>query len=132
MKLSKKFAIVTAVSMLSLAAVAQAATTLGQAGDIAEGKPFFLNKDSGIASYYKDGTSGAVTFTCTLWSDTDDNVAATLMGGKNFEFNPGDVLKKGDNGPYTWTLSDQGDTNGNIKIDLIRGEEAIVQCKQVG
>ncbi len=127
MKKGKWLLVTAAVSVLSMASVTQAAI-LGQAGDIVVGKPYELNATSGIASYYKDGNSGNVTFSCML---TGDNAKALLYPGKNFNGNPIAMLEADTiNGPYEWTLTDQGESSGNIKIQLVQGKTATVQCKE--
>lgn len=127
MKLTKllSFFMLTAFTF-TLSPAAQA-LLLGQAGDIADGKPYKITATE-IASYYKDGKSGSVTFHCYLQGE---NVNALLYAGKNFVGNLPAFLEVGDNGPYTWYLYDRGDTNGNIKIQLTHGQEAIVQCVQM-
>lgn len=127
MKLNKFLVVFfTIVSTLTLSMAARA-FLLGQAGDIAAGNPYKITK-SDIASYYKEGKSGSVTFRCNLYGE---NVNALLYAGKNYVGNIPAVLKPGSNGPYTWTLYDRGDTNGNIKVQLTKGNEAIVQCVQI-
>ncbi len=125
----RKWLLISAIVMGSLSSVTSFAEVFDQAGDIAEGKPFFFNEHPGaIASYYKDGTSGRVKFTCVL---IGENPKAFLYPGKNFENNPVAALEWGTNGPYTWTLADTGQKNGNIKIQLLEGKSAVVQCKEV-
>ena len=115
-----------AFSAFSLSSIASA-NLLGQAGDIAVGQPFVITK-SEIASYFKDGKSGKVKFICNLMGD---KVKAGFYPGKNFTGNIPGMLKIGQNGPYTWTLHNLGDSTGNIKVKLIEGSSATVQCKQI-
>jgi len=129
----RKYLLIAAMvtgSFFTIASFAKESQVFDQAGDIAEGLPYdFTQHNGSIASYYKMGTSGTVTFTCVL---TGYDPQATLYPGKNFSFeNPSAVLESGMNGPYKWTLSDQHEDNGNIKVKLVKGKSVVVQCKEV-
>lgn len=89
-----------------------------------------ISRDSGVASYYANGKSGQITFTCELKSDTK-KVEALLTSGKNFDNkkNIGGFLFEGINGPYTWTLTDEKEDVGNIKIHYLLGSKVTVQCR---
>ncbi len=125
MNFNKKLLFVLLATSLSVAYAETPANF--QAGDIAAGQKWALSTE--IASYYKDGTSGTVKFTCDLEGSSD--VKAILYPGKNFNGSPSAWLGLGMNGPYTWTLKDQGEVNGDIKIKLLRGSNATIQCVQV-
>jgi hypothetical protein len=124
----KKFLTFCGTLFILTGSLAAQASVLGQAGDIAAGASYELNAASGIASYYKNGTSGKIRFDCNL-NGTD--VKAMLYPGKNFAGNPAAILEAGMNGPYEWNLSDMGDDAGNIKVKLIKGDSAVVQCRQI-
>lgn len=115
---------IISTSLLSFAAYAKPAF---QAGDIAEGQTWLLTPN-GVASYYKDGTMGYVTFTCDL---EGDNAGALLYGAKNFQENAPATLSLGMNGPYTWALKDKGEANGNIKVQYLRGQNVTISCKEI-
>jgi opacity protein-like surface antigen len=108
-----------------------------QAGNIDDGQKWTLQALGDTASYYKEGKSGNVKFTCELEpTDASDNsmLAAWLHSGKNFGILHQVLLKKGMNGSYTWTLEDRGETTGNIKVSLIKGDknkQATIQCKTI-
>lgn len=127
MKLKK--IISTCALMLAIPAVGMAAATYSQAGDIAVGAPYFLTKGQ-MASYYRMGKEGFVTFACSL--EGDGHLGATLYAGKNFVGNAPVALRNGYNGPYTWKLRNLGEDNGNIKVKLVVGKSANVQCKELG
>jgi hypothetical protein len=110
------------------------ATPLFQAGNIEEGKKWSINFGSGTASYFADGNSGKVEFSCDLEGGTGldgDKIKAVLRTGKNFdnEFNlPITPLSEGVNGPFIWTLTDEGQDVGNIKVFYVSGSNVTVQC----
>lgn len=118
---------ITAAVALACASNVIATTVLGQAGDIAVGAPYYLSKGH-IASYYKEGKEGIVSFHCTL--NGDGNLVASLYTGKNFNGNAPRRLVNGYNGPFTWKLRNLGEENGNIKVKLIVGNFATLQCQQ--
>jgi len=127
-----KQSLMTIVGLCAIS-VAQAAP-LFQAGSIEEGKTWTINPTTGDASYYADGKSGKVEFHCLLSGQTDADghpPQALLKAGKNFLNHhniPWDALNQGDNGPFIWTLTDNGENNGNIKIEYIYGSNVTVQC----
>ncbi len=123
--LKKMFSLAALLTLLSLTASAQSTPVLNeQGGDIKEGKVFNL-KPFSMVSYYKDGKSERVKFTCTL---TGTGAQASLSPGKNFEGNSYKWLRVGVNGPYIWTLHDRGYNNGNIKVTLAQGTDVKLQC----
>ena len=76
-----------------------------------------------------DGKSGQIEFTCDLQGLND--VEAKLRPGKNLanEYNPFSVtLHAGKNGPFLWTLTDEHEGNGNIKIFYTKGSSVTIQC----
>lgn len=127
MKLNR-FLIVSAIASLVFSAGAQASGSK-ETSDIVEGKTYKIEKHGQSVAYFKEGMAGEVSFTCNL---TGDHVNAILYPTKNFFGNLPHVLEAGNNGPYVWKLHDMGYDFGKIKIKLIRGHEAIVQCRQVG
>lgn len=110
------------------------AALLFQAGNIEEGKKWAIDAKSGVASYYADGKSGKVEFTCDLMGKVDSDggeVKALLRTGKNFdnEFNlPMTPLHEGVNGPFIWTLTDEKTDVGNIKVFYTSGSDVSIQC----
>jgi hypothetical protein len=123
MNIKTKLCVAVAASICCVNVLASAA--LGQAGDIASGASYHMTKGDS-ASYFKVGKEGAVVFACQL---TGDNVKAVLYGGKNFALNLPATLAPGYNGDFTWKLHDLGEETGNIKIRLIKGESADIQCQ---
>jgi hypothetical protein len=122
-----------AVLMSTSVTYANQNKVLFQAGSIEAGQQVTITPTSGVASYYQDGISGSVTFTCQLSSTTiDKEVKAILVPGKNFS-NPSNpsytALAMGLNGPYTWSLTNTGEANGNIKIFLLSETPANLQCQ---
>lgn len=101
-----------------------------QAGNILDGQKVEIGSGSGVASYYAEGKSGKIVFSCKLESD-DKKAEALLMNGKNFDnkYSIGGLLKEGSNGPFTWTLTDEGENVGNIKVWYIKGSKVSVQCQ---
>lgn len=105
-----------------------------QAGDIQVGNKVSISKESGVASYFVEGISGQVEFTCDLQGQANQNeseLSALLRPGKNFtnEYNPVLIsLHPGINGPFLWTLTDEGSKTGNIKIHYSNGTDVTVQC----
>lgn len=125
--------IFTTISMVTFlfAPANYAALVHFQAGDIAMGQAVEIERNGGPASYYKDGKTGNISFVCSLNSQ-ETNVVAMVVPGKNFNPEMPIIIKSGLNGPYEWALRDNGESNGNIKVSLIEGQKATVQCKQVG
>lgn len=115
-------------------AITANAAPLFQAGNIEEGKKWSINQNTGVASYFAEGTSGQIEFTCDLQGQPDQQnheVSALLRPGKNFanEYNPFAVpLHAGMNGPFLWTLTDEHEKNGNIKVFYSHGSNVTVQC----
>lgn len=109
------------------------ASPLFQAGSIEEGKKWPISDKTGIASYYEEGKTGMVQFSCDLEGvadNSEEKVAATLRTGKNFtnRYNmPITPLSEGMNGPFTWRLMGDAPT-GNIKINYISGNNVTIQC----
>src|SRR5438477_9395959 len=99
-----------AICITSLGLVMSAhAAPFFQAGDILAGNKVSISKKSGIASYYADGDSGQIEFTCDLQGQPEKSheASALLRPGKNFanEFNSSLIsLHQGMNGPFLWTL----------------------------
>lgn len=116
---------------------AASSTMTFQAGNIQNGETWPIDRSTGTASYYAEGRSGVVKFTCFLTSDTNngcpnDKMYASLLTGKNFtnEHNvPYTLLKDGENGPYYWRLKDTGSNVGNIKVLYHCGENVTIQCQ---
>lgn len=110
------------------------ATPLFQAGNIEEGKKWPIDFNSGVASYYANGNSGKVEFSCDLEGTAGldgDKVKALLRTGKNFdnEYNlPISPLGEGVNGPFIWTFTDEGEDVGNIKVFYVSGSNVTIQC----
>lgn len=103
-----------------------------QAGDILVGAPFKLNASNSPASYYADGTSGQIEFACKISGDGDVHV--TLTPGKNFDnyYNAHFIpLTAGETVRQLWTLTDEKENNGNIKIAYGSGENVVVECKGI-
>lgn len=104
-----------------------------QAGNIlTQTPPYPIDNNSGVASYYADGTQGQIKFTCKLSGDeSGPEIHAWLTPGKNFANSDNPVytaLSVGTNGPYTWTLTNTGENNGNIKVFYLTGNDVTVQC----
>lgn len=102
-----------------------------QAGNILEGQKWSFSEKTGGASYYADGKSGRIEFQCDLEGQGRD-IGALLRPGKNFQnkFNKSFTsLKRGMNGPFTWTLTNEGENVGNIKIFAGSGSNLTIQCK---
>lgn len=116
--------IATAALMLSSIGYAK---ILGQAGSLEQGTPYFLG-DSGLASYYKEGKTGSVSFYCEL--SGSDGAKALLYGGKNLAGNLSRVLSPGYNGPYHWNFYNLGNKGGNVKVRTIKGKNMTVMCKE--
>lgn len=124
--------LISTLALSSLAAISFAAP-LFQAGNITEGKKVLIDANTGIASYFANGNSGQVQFSCQLDGDIGVNgePKAVMRPGKNFEngYNlPLRTLSKGMNGPFNWTLTDQNADVGNIKIFYSSGSNVSVQC----
>lgn len=127
MKLKQSFLFAAAFSLVVISSATQA-RVLFQAGDIADGERHEITKNTGPASYYKIGVQGEVTFKCDLQGE---GVKALMYPGKNFTGNFPAWLSPGLNGPYTYKLRALGASNGNIKVQLMTGEKAFIQCKAI-
>lgn len=124
MKLTQVLFVSAIASTVFFSATAQAFSPR-ETSDIAEGKSFKVTNGEEV-SYYKDGKSGEVNFTCTL---SGEHVNAILYPSKNFLANLPAILESGNNGPYKWKLHKVGYDYGKINVRLLRGEEAVIQCK---
>src|SRR5262245_4244005 len=120
------------IPLMSFAVTSYAASALFQAGNIFQGQIVSINKDSGLASYYADGKSGQIEFSCILTGDAPE---ALLTPGKNFlnEYNPIAIpLNKDTNSlKFIWTLTDKKEDNGNIKVRYLDGQNVTVQCSGI-
>jgi len=127
--------LITAVLLLacSFTSITYASPLL-QAGNIEEGKKWSIDAVNGIRSYFANGNSGKVEFSCDLQGSVaidGETVKALLRTGKNFdnEFNlPMTRLHEGINGPFIWTLTDEKADVGNIKISYTSGSNVTIQC----
>ena len=126
--------IYTAILLISICSTTLNAAPLFQAGNIEDGQMWSLDAKSGIASYYANGKSGRLEFSCELQGKTDavgKSVKALLRPGKNLsnKFNaPVTVLNSGWNGPFIWTFTNENEDVGNIKVFFASGSDVLVQC----
>ncbi|MBA3661670.1 MAG: hypothetical protein H0W64_08085 [Gammaproteobacteria bacterium] len=116
------------LAILTLSSSIYASNLRGQAGDLAQGQQYYIDKDNGIASYFRTGKSGKVSFYCNFSSN---GAKALLYPGKNFVGNMTGLLRDGYNGPYTWSLRNLHNEEGNVKVRLLTGSHAVVACKEV-
>lgn len=127
--------LISALLMSSLSTVIFAAPFF-QAGNIFDGQRWRIssNSNENLASYYADGKQGDIKFSCKLEGDEIDQkpVLALLVPGKNFSTatknNQAQILVKGENGPFIWTLTDEKQNNGNIKVFYSSGANVFIQC----